>query len=164
MNDPGAALPARSRLEAEPIPRRDFLGMAALWSALTTLAFGLLGALRLPRAAVVPSPSRKFRVTLPQGLAPNQPYLPPGRSVAVFRDEQGVYAVSTVCTHLGCIVKSENGGFDCPCHGSRFAADGSVLKGPAPKALPWLSVSAAGADTFLIDEATTVPAGKRVAV
>jgi cytochrome b6-f complex iron-sulfur subunit len=162
MNDTDASIPTRSRLEPEPMPRRDFLGLAALWSALVTLAFGILGAMRLPRAAVVPSPSRKFRVTLPQGLAPNQPFIPPGRPVAVFRDADGVYAVSTVCTHLGCIVKGEGGSFDCPCHGSRFAVDGSVEKGPAPKALPWLSVSALSGDTFLIDESITVPAGKKV--
>jgi len=165
MSEPAAeSIPQRSRLDPEPIPRRDFLGMAALWSAAVTLAFGVLGALRLPRAAVVPSPSRKFRVVLPQGLAPNEPFLLPGRPIAMFRDAEGVYAVSIVCTHLGCIVKAENGGFDCPCHGSRFAADGSVLKGPAPKALPWLSVSAVGGDTFIIDESATVPSGKKVAV
>ena len=158
----GVSAPARSRLEPEPVPRRDFLGLAALWSALATLAFGLLGALRLPRAAVVPSPSRKFRVTLPQGLAANEPFIPPGRSVAVFRDADGVYAVSTVCTHLGCIVKAEGGGFDCPCHGSRFALDGAVVKGPAPKALPWLAVTAVSADTFSIDLSATVPPGKKV--
>ena len=118
--------------------------------------------MRLPRAAVVPSPSRKFRVTLPQGLAPNEPFIPTGKSVALFRDGEGVYAVSTVCTHLGCIVKAEGGVFDCPCHGSRFALDGSVVKGPAPKALPWLSVSAVSGDTFIVDESATVPAGKKV--
>jgi cytochrome b6-f complex iron-sulfur subunit len=160
----GASLPARSRLDPEPVPRRDFLGLAALWSALVTLGFGLLGAMRLPRAAVVPSPSRKFRVTLPEGLAPGQPIIPPGRPVAVFRDGDGVYAVSTVCTHLGCIVKAEGGAFDCPCHGSRFALDGSVLKGPAPKPLPWLAVTAVGADTFVVDESETVPAGKKAVV
>jgi cytochrome b6-f complex iron-sulfur subunit len=163
MSDPeGAAIVTRSRLDPEPMPRRDFLGLAAWWSAVATMAFGLLGAMRLPRAAVVPSPSRKFRVTLPQGLGPHDPFLPPGRSVAVFRDPEGVYAVSTVCTHLGCIVKAEAGRFDCPCHGSRFALDGSVIKGPAPKALPWLSVSAVSGDTFVIDESATVPAGKKV--
>lgn len=160
----GDSIPQRSRLDPEPMPRRDFLGLTALWSAIATLAFGLLGAMRLPRAAVVPSPSRKFRVTLPQGLAPHQPFIPPGRPIAVFRDADGVYAVSTVCTHLGCIVKAEGGGFDCPCHGSRFAIDGTVTKGPAPKALPWLSVSAVSGDTFMIDESVTVPAGKKVVV
>ena len=160
----GGSIPARSRLEPEPIPRRDFLGLAALWSAITTLGFGMLGAMRLPRAAVVPSPSRKFRVTLPQGLGPHQPFIPPGRPIAVFRDGEGVWAVSTVCTHLGCIVKTESAGFECPCHGSRFASDGSVVKGPAPKGLPWLSVSAVGGDTVIIDESTTVAAGKKVVV
>lgn len=157
-----SAVPVRSRLDPEPMPRRDFLGLAAMWSALVTFAFGMLGAMRLPRAAVVPSPSRKFRVTLPPSLEPGEAYIPPGRPVAVFRDADGVYALSTVCTHLGCIVKSEGGGFDCPCHGSRFALDGSVIKGPAPKALPWLSISAAGGDTFVIDGAATVPAGRKV--
>jgi cytochrome b6-f complex iron-sulfur subunit len=165
MSDPtNESIPRRSRLDPEPIPRRDFLGLAALWSAVVTLAFGVLGAMRLPRAAVVPSPSRKFRVTLPEGLGPDEPFIPTGRSIAMFRDPEGVYAVSTVCTHLGCIVKAENGGFDCPCHGSRFAVDGTVVKGPAPKALPWLAVSAVSADTFVVDESATVPAGKKVAV
>ena len=156
------SIPVRSRLEPEPMPRRDFLGLAALWSALTTLGFGMLGAMRLPRAAVVPSASHKFRVTLPQGLAPTEPFIPPGRPLALFRDGEGVWAVSTVCTHLGCIVKSGNDGFECPCHGSRFALDGSVVKGPAPKSLPWLSVSAAGGDTFIVDESSTVLPGKKV--
>lgn len=47
-------------------------------------------------------------------------------------------AVSEVCTHSGCSVgdyEVANKRFQCPCHGSRFAADGSVLRGPAPRAL-----------------------------
>jgi cytochrome b6-f complex iron-sulfur subunit len=152
---------ARSRLEPPPTPRRDFLGLAALWSALATLLFAALGAARLPRAAVVPSPSRKFRVRLPETLAPGDPFLPPGRSVAIFRDEGGVYAISRVCTHLGCIVKAEGGGFACPCHGSRFTADGAVVKGPAPKGLPWLAVSRVAGDTYLVDEGKVVTAGTK---
>ncbi len=63
---------------------------------------------------------------------------------AVSRDEKGsVHAVSARCTHLGCIV-AWNGAersWDCPCHASRFAPDGSVLQGPAvdplePKPVP----------------------------
>lgn len=154
---------SRSRLEPEMMPRRDFLGLAAAWSAAITVIFGLLGAARLPRAAVVPAQSRKFRVTLPEGLAPGHAFVPPGRAVAVFRGEAGVYAVSRVCTHLGCLVKVEAGGFDCPCHGSRFAPDGEVVKGPAPRALPWLAVAKVAADTYLVDEGSPVPAGTTVA-
>jgi Rieske Fe-S protein len=112
----------------------------------------------------VPVPSRKFRVTLPETLAPGDAFVPPGRSVAVFRDAGGVFAVSTVCTHLGCIVKKASTGFECPCHGSRFALDGSVTKGPAPKALAWLAVTKIAGGALIIDESKTVPAGTKVAV
>lgn len=156
---PGAA--TRSRLEPEPIPRRDFLGLSALWAMGATLLFALFGALRLPRAAVVPSPSRKFRVTLPESLPAGEAFLPPGRSVAVFRDTDGVYAISRVCTHLGCLVKNEGGGFQCPCHGSRFALDGSVTKGPAPKALSWMAITRVAAGTYMVDESKNVPAGTK---
>jgi len=145
------------------MPRRDFLGLAAIWSAVATLAFALLGIARLPRAAIVPVPSRKFRVALPESLPPGEPYTLPGRAVALFRDAGGVYAISRVCTHLGCIVSAQPNGFHCPCHGSRFALDGSVLKGPAPRALPWIAVSRAGEGTYWVDEGKTVPQGTRVA-
>jgi Rieske Fe-S protein len=73
-----------------------------------------------------------------------------------------VYAISRVCTHLGCIVKEAPHGFSCPCHGSLFAGDGEVMKGPAPKALPWLAVQKDG-DSWMIDEGRTVPVGTKVA-
>lgn len=83
---PSPAAPP-SRLDHEPLPRRDFLGLSALWSAGIAMLFGLFGAARLPRAAVVPMASRKFRVAIPDTLAPGAPLVPPGRSVAIFRDE-----------------------------------------------------------------------------
>jgi glycine/D-amino acid oxidase-like deaminating enzyme/nitrite reductase/ring-hydroxylating ferredoxin subunit len=62
-----------------------------------------------------------------------------GKSTAVYKDADGqVHAVSAVCTHLGCTVgfNSADVTWDCPCHGSRFAADGTVIQGPASKNLP----------------------------
>lgn len=61
------------------------------------------------------------------------------KKVAVYKDAQGnVKKCSAVCTHLGCIVDWNNQAktWDCPCHGSRFNKDGSVLNGPAKKPLP----------------------------
>lgn len=152
----------RSRLDPEPMPRRDFLGLAAMFSAFAAGFLSLLGMARLPRAAVLPSPSRKFAIDLPPSLAPGVPFIPPGRSVAVIRDKDGgVFAISTICTHLGCIVKESPDGFLCPCHGSRFAADGSLTRGPAPKALMWLQVQPLGDGRWVIDESKGVPLGTK---
>lgn len=154
--------PQRSRLDPEPMPRRDWLGLSSLWTMGGALLFGLVGMMKLPKAAVLASPSKKFKVALPETLAAGQAFVPPGRAVAVFKDSEGVYAVSTICTHLGCVVKPGEGGFECPCHGSRFGADGSVVRGPAPQALPWLKVTVSGG-ALTVDEGAVVPAGTKVA-
>jgi len=57
---------------------------------------------------------------------------------AVYRDEDGdTHTVSAICTHMGCLVHWNDGeqSWDCPCHGSRFDYDGTVLHGPANSAL-----------------------------
>jgi glycine/D-amino acid oxidase-like deaminating enzyme/nitrite reductase/ring-hydroxylating ferredoxin subunit len=54
--------------------------------------------------------------------------------VAISRDTSGTLrSVRATCPHMGCVVKFNDGDqtWDCPCHGSRFALDGSVLDGPA---------------------------------
>jgi cytochrome b6-f complex iron-sulfur subunit len=153
--------PPRSRLDPEPLPRRDFLGLSSMLATGAALLVALVGSLRLPKAAVLPVPSRKYRVTLPETLAPGAAYQPPGRNVAFVRDPDGVYAVSLVCTHLGCIVKPTATGFDCPCHGSRFGPDGSVTRGPAPVALSWLEVTGSEGE-YTVDESVAVPQGTKV--
>jgi glycine/D-amino acid oxidase-like deaminating enzyme/nitrite reductase/ring-hydroxylating ferredoxin subunit len=60
------------------------------------------------------------------------------KKIAAWRDESGeLHAVSATCTHKGCTVTWNNAErtWDCPCHGSIFAADGSVIHGPARKPL-----------------------------
>jgi Rieske Fe-S protein len=56
------------------------------------------------------------------------------RKIAAYRDADGkVCELSAVCPHLGCIVHWNNAEhtWDCPCHGSRFDAEGKVLNGPS---------------------------------
>ncbi|NED97012.1 FAD-dependent oxidoreductase [Phytoactinopolyspora alkaliphila] len=60
------------------------------------------------------------------------------RAIAAYRDADGrLTQVSARCTHLGCLVTFNDGEhtWDCSCHGSRFALDGSVLEGPAVRPL-----------------------------
>ncbi|MEI7031703.1 FAD-dependent oxidoreductase [Streptomyces pratensis] len=67
-----------------------------------------------------------------------------GRRCAVHRDEDGtVRAVSARCTHLGCLVAFNEAetAWECPCHGSRFGVDGSVLQGPAVRPLEEMDVA-----------------------
>ena len=57
-----------------------------------------------------------------------------GEKVAGHRAEDGtLFAVSPTCTHMGCQVQWNRAerSWDCPCHGSRFGPDGTVLEGPA---------------------------------
>ena len=54
--------------------------------------------------------------------------------VAVHKDKSGqVHKLTAVCPHLGCVVawNSTERTWDCPCHGSRFSAEGRVYQGPA---------------------------------
>lgn len=57
-----------------------------------------------------------------------------GRKIAVYHAEDGSYQYfSARCPHLGCILEwnSQEKSWDCPCHGSRFHADGTLINGPA---------------------------------
>ena len=61
-----------------------------------------------------------------------------GQQLAVYRDEGGqTYELSSRCTHMGCTIDWNDSAktWDCPCHGSRFAVDGTVVRGPAAEAL-----------------------------
>ncbi|HEX2270428.1 MAG TPA: FAD-dependent oxidoreductase [Pyrinomonadaceae bacterium] len=54
--------------------------------------------------------------------------------IAVYRDDNGmVHRRSAVCPHMGCVVSWNacERTWDCPCHGSRFTAEGRVYQGPA---------------------------------
>ena len=70
-----------------------------------------------------------------------------GETFAAWRSPAGeLYAVSPVCTHVGCKVhwNSVETSWDCPCHGSRFRPDGTVIEGPALAPLKRKHVPALG--------------------
>ena len=73
-----------------------------------------------------------------------------GKCAGVYRDERGrIGAVSAVCSHMGCPLgwNPVDRTWDCSCHGSRFAADGAVLHGPAVGPLEPVALAAELAET-----------------
>ena len=56
-------------------------------------------------------------------------------TLALRRMDQHWLALSTICAHAGCEVRVLPQGFECPCHGSAYAADGEVEEGPATRSL-----------------------------
>jgi Rieske Fe-S protein len=57
------------------------------------------------------------------------------RQLAILKKDGVITAMSLECTHLGCTVSLSGDTFACPCHGSVFALNGDVIKGPAVKSL-----------------------------
>ncbi|MGE0452113.1 MAG: ubiquinol-cytochrome c reductase iron-sulfur subunit [Vicinamibacteria bacterium] len=108
-------------------------------------------------------PSR-FKVGRPESF-PIGTRLPlADKRVTVVRLAGGMAAISNTCTHLGCVVGTTEIGFDCPCHGSRFDADGGVLGGPAPRPLPWFKLALSPNGEVEVDTAVEVPAGSFLTV
>ena len=129
--------------------------------------FGLLGSAVLsafsnfvfikPRATYG-QPSR-FQVGKPDEFPSGTKLALEDRRICLVRDGDQIAAVSTTCTHLGCIVSPSDTGFSCPCHGSRYDQDGNVTGGPAPKALAWYKVSLAPNGELEVDKDQEIPPG-----
>ncbi len=163
MTQPGSHPAKKGRFE-KPVVRRNFLGLAAVGSFIATWGAAVIGALRLPIPSVYPEANPRFRIGRPDRYPAGSATRIPGRNVWIFRDVQGVYAISAICTHLGCIVDRSAERFTCPCHGSEFDAEGRVTKGPAPSPLKWVEVSIDPSGDLVVDMQAEVPPGSRHAV
>jgi cytochrome b6-f complex iron-sulfur subunit len=73
--------------------------------------------------------------------------------IYIVHGSEGIYAMSAVCTHLGCLTawKPELGIIACPCHGSKFTRDGTRFDGPAPRPLVWLKAWISDEGDLLVD-------------
>lgn len=80
----------------------------------------------------------------------------------VISDEEGIYAVSSVCTHLGCIINQKEKELVCPCHGAKFDISGKVLSGPAKQDLNWYHLELGKENNIILDTATAVNKGTKL--
>ena len=74
--------------------------------------------------------------------------------VWIVRDDEKIYALSTVCTHLGCTpnwMPSETK-FKCPCHGSGFYTTGINFEGPAPRPLERFKITLSDEGEIIVDK------------
>lgn len=138
--------------------RRDFLNEVAA-GALTIAGLGaavVTWQFLSPNVLFEPSPT--FRAGNPDLYPVNSVSYLQDQQVYIVRSTEGFYAVSAVCTHLGCITqwKPEANQIACPCHGSKFTPEGAKIEGPAPRPLPHFLISLTGDGELLVDKLQTV--------
>jgi len=143
------------------VTRRDFLGMAAFGSAILASLGALAGSLRFVKADVYSEESKKFKIGKIENFPVGTSRKIDEKNVFIFSDDNGLFAISAVCTHLGCIVSPSEFGFQCPCHGSRYDEKGNVIGGPAPRPLEWYEINQEVDGTLFIDAGKTVPQGTK---
>jgi cytochrome b6-f complex iron-sulfur subunit len=137
------------------INRRNFFSLAGWAAFFVFLATSTVGALRFMFPRVLFEPPSAFKAGLPDDYLigeVSEKYKDEFR-VWIVRDVDGIYALSAICTHLGCTprwLEAENK-FKCPCHGSGFRRTGINFEGPAPRPLERLKVSLASDGQILVD-------------
>jgi cytochrome b6-f complex iron-sulfur subunit len=131
------------------------LGAAAgLWTAAT-------GRFLMPN--VVTQPPGRFKVGFPEDYPPG--YVETGYKSrhgvwvvhGAYRGRPQIYALRTVCTHLGCITlwQETEQKFKCPCHGSGFYPNGINFEGPAPRPLERYGIRLAEDGQLEVDKSIT---------
>jgi cytochrome b6-f complex iron-sulfur subunit len=154
----GIGAAAQKSAGEKALTRRDFLNEATL------AALGVAGLGSVAVTYQFFSPNVLFEP--PMAFRAGTPALYPENSVTFLQDQQvyivrtsgGFYAVSAVCTHLGCITqwKADAGMIACPCHGSKFKSDGTKIEGPAPRPLPHFAISLTQDGELLVDKLETI--------
>jgi len=163
---PSAAHPQHKAGAAKGQTRRTFLDRLGLGALLAAIG----GQTALMLRALVPNvlyePALRFKVGRPDQFPQGATFLEDQR-LFIFREQQTFHAISAVCTHLGCTVKmiqfnppkqveiagqmqQEQHEFHCPCHGSKYYAEGTPYDGPAPQPLAWYHLEIAPDDGQIV--------------
>jgi cytochrome b6-f complex iron-sulfur subunit len=136
---------------ASPERRRFFgwlTGSALAVYAASTAALSFL----FLRPRVTYGPPTRVPIGKPAAFASGNQVVFPEAKLVVRRQDNRFAAISTVCTHLGCIVNPSDTGFDCPCHGSTYDDRGQVTGGPAPRGLAWYRIAQLPNGELVVDK------------
>ena len=135
------------------------LAVAFTSMGLTSLLW-TLGFTRFMFPNVLMEPPTKFKVGFPAGYSPGQVEAKYKAQFGVwvvrweYEGESQIYALKSVCTHLGCTPNWLEGEqkFKCPCHGSGFYKDGVNFEGPAPRPLERYAITLADDGQLEVDK------------
>jgi cytochrome b6-f complex iron-sulfur subunit len=136
--------------DSAQVTRRTFLDSFALGLAAATAGTGavLAGLFAAPPERRPEEGADEMEVgTVPEIEARGSRPFRFGREPCVVVASGGrLFALSTVCTHLGCLVRWDPGSraLQCPCHRAAFDLEGNVLEGPPPRPLRTFTVSVQG--------------------
>lgn len=153
--------PRPSGGDEDSMSRRRFFQAVGMAAGLGAAGGAAYMAFRfLQPAAPLESPANVV-LDAPSSYAEGRTFI---ESALAFVERRGsqVRCISAECTHLGCPVKWDDARqiYHCPCHDSDFSAEGERLRGPASKALPFLSVSLDADGRLTIHRKRTVARGK----
>lgn len=152
-----ASIGSESFLE-KPIKRRSFFSWLTIawiaFAAATSTFFGMI--LRFMFPNVLFEGEQTFKAGYPDEYNVGEVVLrwKEKYGVWIIRTPEYLYALSTVCTHLGCTpnwLQNEEK-FKCPCHGSGFRKSGVNFEGPAPRPLERYKITLADDGQILIDK------------
>jgi cytochrome b6-f complex iron-sulfur subunit len=138
------------------ILRRRFLSLVG-WGSFATFFGGItVATLRFFFPRVLYEPLQQFTAGKPEDYQPGEvsTRMLKEQRVWMIRNQQGMYVLIAVCTHLGCtpIWHPDEQRIKCPCHGSNFLVDGQNVAGPAPVPLWRAAISLDLTGNIVVDK------------
>lgn len=138
------------------VTRRRLISFVG-WGSFFSFFGGItLGTLRFFFPRVLYEPAQKFIAGKPDDyqIGEVSTRMQKEQRVWMIRNEQGLYALISICTHLGCtpIWWPTEHRIKCPCHGSNFLVNGDNVAGPAPVPLFRAAISLDLAGNIVVDK------------
>ncbi len=146
--------------EKREVSRRDFLNEITLGALGVAGLGGATLTYRFFSPNVLFEQSTTFRAGNPDLYPVNSVTFLQNQQVYIVRTAAGFYAVSAVCTHLGCITqwKPEANMIACPCHGSKFQPNGKKIEGPAAHPQPHYAINLTADGELQVDKLQIIKA------